>query len=147
MPSSLRANMPLKCFREDQAIFAFDLESDDAWEALRAENATRKHLRMLCCGAAVTLRTSKLGTKHFAHARRGPCATALESAEHLLAKRIIVEGARRTDWEAVSEQAGDPHEVEPWIADVLATKGRRKVAFEVQWSRQDDAETRRRQRR
>jgi len=140
-------NMPLKCYRDDQAILAFDLENEEAWEALRKENAARKNLSMPCCGAAVTLRTSKLGTKHFAHARRGPCATAPESAEHLLAKRTIVEGARRTDWEATTEQAGDPQDSEPWIADVLAKKEHRKVAFEVQWSRQDTPETRRRQKR
>lgn len=139
--------MPLKCYREDQAILAFDLEDDDAWDALRRENAARKNLRMPCCGAAVTLRASKLGTKHFAHARRGPCAAAPESAEHLLAKRTIVEGVRRTDWDATTEQAGSSQEAGPWVADVLVTKERRKVAIEVQWSRQDDPERTRRHRR
>jgi hypothetical protein len=139
--------MPLKCFRDDEPILAFDVESDEAWDGLREENAIRKNLRMPCCGAGVTLRTSKLGTKHFAHARRGPCSTAPESAQHLLAKRTIVEGARRTPWNAVTEQAGESAEFGPWIADVLASKGKSNIAFEVQWSRQDDGETRRRQAR
>lgn len=139
--------MPLKCHRDDQPLMAFDFESEEAWEALRRENAREKNLRMPCCGTGVTLRTSALGTKHFAHARRGPCATAPESAEHLLAKRTIVEGVRQTDWEAVAEHAGCSQDGEPWIADVLATNEHRQVAFEVQWSRQENPETRRRHQR
>lgn len=144
---SLDPDMPLKCFRDDQPILAFDMETEAAWAALRQENAVQKNLRMPCCGAGVTLRTSKLGTKHFAHSRRGPCATAPESAEHLLAKRAIVDGARMARWDAVTEQAGESAELGPWIADVLATKDVKKIAFEVQWSRQRDDETRRRQAR
>ena len=123
--------MPLKCHRDTQPLMAFDFESDEAWDSLRRENAREKNLRMPCCGSGVTLRTSALGTKHFAHARRGPCATAPESAEHLLAKRVIVQGVRRTDWTAATEQAGGAPDGEPWIADVLATKEHRQVAFEV----------------
>ena len=139
--------MPLKCHRDDQPLMAFDFESDDAWEALRRENAAAKHLRMPCCGAGVTLKTSKLGTKHFAHARRGPCSTAPESAEHLLAKRLIVDGVRRAEWLAEPERAGHAGDGAAWVTDVLATSGHRQVAIEVQWSRQDDEETRRRHRR
>lgn len=105
--------MPLKCHRDNQFLVAFDFESDEALEALRQENAQEKNLRMPCCGASVTLRTSKLGTKHFAHARRGPCATAPEWAEHLLAKRTIIKGVRRTDSAAVVEHAGDLQNAEP----------------------------------
>ena len=139
--------MPLKCFRDDEAIFAFDTESDAAWQKLRNENAANHSLKMPCCGAGVTLRTSKLGTKHFAHTRRGPCSTAPETAEHLLAKRMIIEGIRRTDWAALPEQAGESPGFGSWIADVLATKEKRKVAFEVQWSPQSESETRYRQER
>jgi competence protein CoiA len=143
----LNLDMPLKCFRNDEAIFAFDTESDAAWQELRNENAANQSLKMPCCGAGVTLRTSKLGTKHFAHARRGPCATAPETAEHLLAKLRIVEGIRRTDWAAFPEQTGESPGFGAWTADVLATKVNRKVAFEVQWSSQDKAETQCRQAR
>lgn len=139
--------MPLKCLRDGQPLYSFDYEAEADWEALRNANSASSRLSMACCGAGVVLRTSKLGTKHFAHARRGPCATAPESAQHLMAKRAIVEGVRRTDWSAATEQPGDSPGHGSWIADVLATQGRKQVAIEVQWSKQDDEETRRRQAR
>ena len=137
--------MPLKCLRGEGEVFAFEVESEASWRRLREENAAQSNLRMPCCGARVVLRTSKLGTKHFAHARRGPCTTAPESAEHLLAKRTIIDGIRRTQWAAKAEQEGVTPDGFKWVADVLATKGKAKVAFEVQWSRQDGEETLRRQ--
>jgi hypothetical protein len=82
---------------------AFDFESDDAWEALRRENAA--------------------------------------------AKRLIVDGVRRAEWLAEPERARHARDGTAWVADVLATSGQRQIAFEVQWSRQDDGETRRRHRR
>lgn len=137
--------MPLKCLRGVEEVFAFEVDSESAWRRLRDENSASRSLRMHCCGAGVVLRTSKLGTKHFAHARRGPCSTAPESAEHLLAKRTIIEGIRRTQWAAKAEQEGETPGTGKWTADVLAVKGKAKVAFEVQWSRQDGDETLRRQ--
>lgn len=137
----------MKCLRGDREIYAFDVGSDESWEELRKGNAETRDLRMPCCGAGVVLRTSKLGTRHFAHARRGPCETAPETAEHLLAKMAVVEGIRSTAWEAMPEQSGQTPSGEDWRADVLAAKGRVKVAFEIQWSRQDGDETDRRQRR
>lgn len=137
--------MPLKCLRGEEEIFAFNVEDDAAWRRLRESNAEARDLRMPCCGAAVVLRTSPLGTRHFAHARRGPCSSAPETAEHLLAKRIVVDGIRRTAWSARTEQEGTTPDGERWRADVLATKGKAKVAVEIQWSRQDHDETLRRQ--
>lgn len=139
--------MPLKCLRNGVPIFAFDVEVDSAWDELREENAKRKSLRMTCCDTGVTLRTSKLGTRHFAHARRGTCATAPETAEHLLAKRVIVDAIRQTDWQPMPEQPGASPGFGAWIADVMATKAQAKIAFEIQWSRQDEDETRHRQKR
>lgn len=137
--------MPLKCLRGEDEIYAFDVESDDVWRTLRESNAKDRNLSMPCCGSVVVLQTSPLGTKYFAHARKGPCKTAPESKEHLLAKRIVVEGIRRTDWKAKPEQEGVTPLGDKWKADVLATRGKAQVAFEVQWSRQDEEETRRRQ--
>ena len=139
--------MPLKCLDGEREIYAFDTESDDAWEALRSKNAETKALRMPCCGAGVVLRTSKLGTRHFAHVKRGPCETAPETAEHLLAKMAVIEGIKSTAWSAMPEQSGRTPSGEEWRADVLAAKGKGKVAFEIQWSRQDNEETVRRQQR
>lgn len=129
--------MPLKCLRGGDEIYAFDMESDGAWEALRKGNAETRDLRMPCCGAEVVLRTSPLGTRHFAHKRTGPCETAPETKEHLLAKRLVIEGLRRTGWEAKPEQDGATPAGERWKADVLAARGKARVAFEIQWSRQE----------
>jgi len=138
--------MPLKCLLDGSAIFAFDFEQNP-WDELRRENKSRKHLALACCDAQVTLRTSKLGTRHFAHTRRGECSTVPETAEHLLAKQRIIEGVRRAGWGAYVEQAGETLNHEAWIADVIAQKGSARVALEVQWSRQENSETVRRQAR
>jgi competence protein CoiA len=63
-----------------------------------------------------------------------------------LAKTIIAKAALAEGWDVQTEARGVTPAGEAWIADVLASKGKAKVAFEVQWSTQDDAETRRRQR-
>lgn len=139
--------MPLKCLRGEEELYAFNFETADDWDTLRKSNATLKDLRMPCCGAAVVLRTSKLGTRHFAHVRKGPCTTAPETAEHLLAKLTIVEAIQRAGWEARPEQSGTTPAGEEWRADVMAVKGKARIAFEVQWSRQSPEETRRRQER
>jgi hypothetical protein len=139
--------MPLKCLQETAEIYAPDVPDDAAWEQLRKVNRASKALRMPCCGASVVLKESKLGTRYFAHARRGPCTTAPESAEHLLAKSAVVRGIRQTAWNAFPEQGGETPTGDPWRADVLAVKGTGRVAFEIQWSRQDADETERRQAR
>lgn len=140
--------MPLKCLLHGEETFAFDICHEDEWQVLRRANLQQKHLTMPCCGSPVTLRTSKLGTRHFAHRRIGACTTKPESAEHLLAKSIIAQSALEQGWDARTEQAGCCSNGEPWIADVLARKaGMRPVAFEVQWARQSDEETRSRQSR
>jgi hypothetical protein len=131
--------------RNDEEIYAVGCESAEAWAALRIESAAKKNLRMACCGESVVLRTSKLGTRHFAHARRGQCETAPETAEHLMAKRTVVEGIQRAGWTAYPEQSGKTPFGEDWRADVLAKKGKGSVAFEIRWSRQTLAETERRQ--
>ena len=140
--------MPLKCLDPNHEIFAFNFQSDEAWDEFRALNKRHRHLRMHCCGAAVTPRTSKLGTRHFAHARVGACTTAPESAEHLLAKSVIAQAAQDAGWQVFTECSGIAESGESWIADVLVRKdGSRPVAFEVQWSRQLESDTSRRQAR
>jgi hypothetical protein len=138
--------MPLKCIRNGNQIFAFNYANDDAWKALRNENADTNDLRMECCNSKVVLRTSPLGTRHFAHSRLGECTTAPETAEHLLAKDTVAKAAIRAGWQVAVEQRGNTANGELWIADVLATNAKGKsVAFEVQWSRQTIDETKFRQ--
>ncbi|NOS98923.1 MAG: hypothetical protein HOP25_10690 [Methylotenera sp.] len=137
--------MPLRCTNtQGTDVFSFQFD-EEAWSALQVENKSLHHLRMQCCYANVVLKTSKLGTKFFAHSKRGECTSAPETAEHLLAKQHIIEAIQSVGWEAMPEQRGKTPDGEDWIADVLALRNNNKVAFEVQWSPQTIEETERRQ--
>jgi hypothetical protein len=139
--------MPLRCINpEGQNIHSFDL-SADAWQALLQENKKAKHLKMTCCNAAVVLKRSKLGTQFFAHKAKGMCATAPEREEHLILKQEAVLAARRNGWQANTEVSGRTPDGEEWRADMLAEKGKHKVAVEIQWSGQSNEETVTRQER
>lgn len=140
--------MPLKCFNSNmnENIHAFDMTSDQ-WKALEDLNRSLRHLRMPCCSSQVTLRRSRLGTQFFAHKAKGTCETAPETEIHLRLKNMAVIAARAHGWEAETEASGAAPSGEPWRADVLATKGKSRVAIEVQWSSQTNEETQRRQAR
>ena len=138
--------MPLKCLLDGKPIFAFALSESD-WDALKEENRNLRHLRIACCEAKVTPKTSKLGTQFFAHGRTEGYASPAETAEHLLAKAMIAKAAKDAGWEVDTEVSGCTPSGEQWVADVLATKGKARIAIEVQWSRQDQEETKRRQER
>ena len=139
--------MPLRCINpEGQNIHSFDL-SADAWHALLQENKKATHLKMTCCNAAVVLKRSQLGTQFFAHKAKGMCATAPEREEHLILKQEAVLAARRNGWQANTEVSGRTPDGEEWRADVLAEKGKHKVAVEIQWSGQSNEETVTRQER
>jgi competence protein CoiA len=137
-----RYAMPLRCLDDaGRDVHAFAL-SPDAWMSLAADNRARRHLAMPCCEARVSAKRSALGLQFFAHVGRGGCTTGDETPEHLALKQIAVDAARAHGWQAETEVAAADGS---WRADVLATRGRARVAVEVQWSPQDDAETLRRQ--
>lgn len=100
---------------------------------------------MPCCLSEITLRRSSRGTQFFAHRVKGECSTVSETEAHLILKRIAVEVARRCGWDAMTEVGGVSPDGQHWIADVLAQKGRARIAIEVQWSAQTAEETHRRQ--
>ena len=134
--------MPLRCLDVvGESLHAFSIPPD-LWNEIAAGNRVRRDLRMPCCNARVSLKRSALGLQFFAHVGRGGCATGDESPEHLMLKQIAVDAARVRGWHAETEVAAADGS---WRADVLATRGRARVAVEVQWSPQDDAETLRRQ--
>lgn len=137
--------MPLRAVSDTGSIQAF--EYDDArWADLKGHYRTLS-LRMPCCESAAVPKTSSHGNFFFAHNRKGDCATAPESAEHLYCKSLIAQAAVKAGWAVTTERAGTSPSGEDWIADVFCEKGSAKVAFEVQMSPQAADETVRRQRR
>lgn len=139
--------MPLRCITNaGDSLLSFDLSPID-WKQLREDNAAQGHLLMTCCEAPVVLKTSRNGLQFFAHKHQGDCTTSLESLQHLALKRLAVSVIRKCGWDVQTEVPGVTPDGEQWIADVLAIKGRSKVAVEIQWSPQTDEQTRSRQER
>jgi competence protein CoiA len=89
-----------------EECYAFEFESNDAWEALRAWNKDLGDMRMACCDSAVVLQRSPLGTKYFAHANAGTCQPVHETEEYLLAKMAVAKAVRKAEWTAKPEQQG-----------------------------------------
>ena len=135
--------MPLRAHIEDKVIVSIDL-NDEEWSVLKARlKAKEIVLTLPCCGQEGFLRTSNRGLKHFVHSKSAnPCDWKPESAEHLKAKVAIMEACREQGWNAIPEFSEAN-----WRADVLAVQGDKRIAFEVQWSRQTYEETRLRQER
>ena len=142
--------MPLRCIdptNDNQGVHSFEL-TDAGWKALESRNRRERHLRMPCCDAKVVFRRPHGRIKHFAHkARPRGCLGGPETEHHIYLKMLVVKQARLAGWEANAEVRGRTRHGEPWIADVLAKKGSRTLAIEIQWSRQTREETRRRSKR
>ena len=139
--------MPLRCVDEHGTIFEAPECSDEEWDSLREQGRKERNLRMPCCPARAVLKTSKLGTRFFAHRAKGGCNWKPETDVHLHLKALALATARQTGWEARTEVTGHTPGGEKWTADVLAWKGNEKIAVEIQWSGQTNEETWRRQRR
>lgn len=123
--------MPLRAVVDGQEVQSPFL-TDAEWEALsQAVKANRQLLILPCCGSNGHLRVSKLGTRHFVHNRDSQCSAPSETWQHLLAKNDIALACREAGYSVQLEASGDG-----WRADVLATKGTARIAFEVQWSAQ-----------
>lgn len=134
--------MPLRACIDNQEIISVDL-TDDEWNHLKLQLKTdQSSLTLPCCGGEGFLRTSSKGLKHFVHSKSARCDWKPESAEHLKAKVAILEACRECGWEAIPE-----YSEADWRADVLAIQGQKRIAFEVQWSRQSYEETQFRQSR
>ena len=133
--------MPLRCINHKSVnIQSFDL-SDDEWMQLKFENKKSNNLKMPCCNADLVLKQSRLGTRFFAHKTKGTCLTSPETEEHQYLKHAVIISARKNSWTAQSEVTGKTPSGEEWRADILATKGKYKVAVEIQWSSQTNEET------
>ncbi len=132
--------MPLRAVIDGEDKVA-PLLDDAEWEALKlAVSRKEKTILMPCCNAAGRLRVSKLGTKHFYHNKMAECDWKPESVEHLRAKTEILLACKKAGYSVLPEKIGTD-----WCADVYAEKGNAKIAFEVQWSKQNLEETQERQ--
>lgn len=139
--------MPLRCIDEHGRDVEADRLDDDAWRTLERRNRTERHLAMPCCDARVVLKMPTRRIRHFAHLRRGECDAEPETEVHRHLKQLARNIARSRGWDARTEVEGRTPGGERWRADVLAEKGGRRGAIEIQWSGQTDEETMRRQQR
>ena len=132
--------MPFKGIINGRTTISIDMNSDE-WNKLKiAVHSGRLSITLPCCGGLAYQRTSLLGTKHFVHKSKYNCKWEPESADHLRMKEIIFNVCKEEGWNADPE-----HTFNDWIADVFASKGNKKVAFEVQCSLQSFNRTKERQ--
>lgn len=136
--------MPLVAFLDGHRIESYSA-TDEYWDHLKDEY--KSGVLTMKCGLPGIPRKSRRGLKHFAHKAGDQCGLVecwSETPQHRAAKTLIAQAARDAGWQ-VSVEWGT--EGRTWTADVLAELGGRRVALEVQWSRQDAEEFKRRQER
>lgn len=125
--------MPLVAVLDGERLEAFRLTAEE-WSALRSSYKGRE--LVMTCGSAGIPKTSARGIQFFAHKPKSDCTLhtgAPEGPEHLQAKALLAEAARRAGWTATVEHVGPSRE---WVADVLIERGETRTALEVQWSPQ-----------
>jgi len=132
--------MPFKAKVNGKTIISIEM-GDDEWNELKkAVRSNKTSIKLFCCGGLAYPRMSKLGTKHFVHKTKHKCNWKPESVNHLKTKEIIFKACKEEGWNVEPE-----YNFNDWIADIFATSGNTRIAFEAQWSRQTDEETRIRQ--
>lgn len=135
--------MPLRARKGDIHVNAFECDQA-AWAEVK-QTYKIDALRMPCCESIAIPKTSKLGNYFFSHSRRDNCTSAPESPEHIFLKTLISKAATKAGWSVVTEWPETTPEGEKWVADVLCTNGRARIALEVQLSYQTVQELRARQ--
>lgn len=134
--------MPFVAELDGVRVQAWELSST-RWSQLKT--AYRSATLQLSCGNLAVPKTSSQGLQFFAHKAGTECTShvgADESLEHLQAKLIVAEAAASSGWVATIEYPGPNRE---WIADVLLERDGRRLAVEVQISKQSAGDFRRRQ--
>lgn len=132
--------MPLRAYIDKEEIISID-QTDEQWNELKKRIKKGSSLKLSCCNQEGFLRMSSKGLKHFVHSRSdNTCDWKPESPEHLKAKIEIIEACKENGWKAIPEFSETN-----WRADVLAIQDEKRIAFEVQWSKQTFEETKFRQ--
>lgn len=131
--------MPVACREGGTVLVGPDLDPEQ-WSQLKADTRRgRRQLTTTCCGVRAIPKTSKFGFQFFAHyqgAKACPHGGG-EGIEHLQTKLRVYRAALAAGWEAGIEVSGASPEGKRWLADVYAQRGKRRIAFEVQLSPQD----------
>lgn len=136
--------MPLVAIRNSETIEAPDV-SPGNWLALKG--GYRDSGLTMVCGQPAIPKTSPLGLQFFAHWPSTHCQLhegGPETPAHLAAKSAVAAAARAAGWNATIEHLAADRS---WIADVLAERDGRRIAFEIQLSSQTDVNFARRQTR
>lgn len=119
--------MPLRAKLNGTDIIA-SLIDDTAWEKIKEDISLDKNSLLLpCCGKSAYLRKSVFGTKHFVH-RKSSCKlySYSDNNESLKIKTDIVLACDSCGYKVLTEVI-----TPEWSADVLAEKGKVKIAFHV----------------
>lgn len=133
--------MPFRAVFEGNGVCGLDFD-EDGWKSLvERARAAPSMLIMRCCSTQGIPCVSRSGRFFFRHrSKPSNCVSPPESHEHLEMKAAVARAVSEAGWSAEVEAQGPG-----WEADVLASRGRAKIALEVQLSPQGQAETRRRE--
>lgn len=122
--------MPLRALIDNIEIISTYLNSNE-WIELK-DKIKQESLDVLISQTDKKgyLRTSKNGLQHFVHKKgEAPEDYKTESPQLLFIKSQILLGCKEAGWNATSE-----YDENGWSADVLALKGKNRIAFQIQWS-------------
>jgi len=129
--------MPLRAELGSKVLESYKLSIEE-WKELK-DSDERRLLTLPCCGNRAVIKNSSLGTQFFAHFRKSEdCISAPESKEHLRLKAIVAAAAASAGWDVTTEFVGNSATGDKWIADVFCTKGKAKIALEIQLSHQTE---------
>jgi hypothetical protein len=131
--------MPFRAIVDGVDTLSLDLTRED-WRqlAIRVKRGASS-ISMECCGHPGIMKLSPLGHQFFAHKGDRPhgCNWKPESPEHVDLKAAVFHAINSVDGWRAKIEANRPD----WRADVLATRGETRIAFEVQLSAQSGPET------
>ena len=130
--------MALRCVDEHGVSIEASALTDREWS--RLDRPSRRQLRLPCCWGKAARRTSRGGTRFFAHRTRYGCDAKAEAEAHRVLKLAALRAARKARWTAQTEVRGTSPDGDEWMADVLAEKDGRRLAIEIEWPGQDTDE-------